>query len=48
MTIRNGRYNLPGNDRRWEWGAQGDNNTSIATQVHRAPHAVFVRSADGR
>jgi allantoinase len=33
-----------GNDRRWEWGAQGDNNTSIATTMSEEQERAFIRS----
>lgn len=31
-----------GNARGWEWGAQGDNNTSIATRMTRDDQAAFI------
>ncbi len=33
-----------GNDRRWEWGAQGDNNTSIATTMSEEQERSFIRT----
>jgi len=31
-----------GNDRRWEWGAQGDNNTSVATLMPEDEERDFI------
>jgi len=32
-----------GNQRRWEWGAQGDNNTSIATLMSEEQERAFIQ-----
>jgi len=32
-----------GNKRRWEWGAQGDNNTSIATTMSEDEERTFIQ-----
>ena len=32
-----------GNQRRWEWGAQGDNNTSIATLMSEEQERAFIK-----
>jgi len=32
-----------GNKRRWEWGAQGDNNTSIATHMSEDEERAFIQ-----
>lgn len=32
-----------GNKRQWEWGAQGDNNTSIATTMSEEQERAFIR-----
>jgi allantoinase len=32
-----------GNQRRWEWGGQGDNNTSVATLMSEAEERAFIQ-----